>query len=99
MAGDAWDQLRRITARQHTARTQIDQLSPRDGSKSSSDSVTGGMNSSQQAWNKAGAGVGGLRKDVGKALTRLADGQQGLFRTIDTGYADAPAVSGRETRR
>ncbi|WP_329206909.1 hypothetical protein OG893_22150 [Streptomyces sp. NBC_01696] len=38
----------------------------------------GGLKSVQRAWNRAGAGVGGLREGIGKALVQLEDGQSGL---------------------
>ncbi|MHB9859445.1 hypothetical protein [Streptomyces sp. YIM S03343] len=37
-----------------------------------------GLKSTKAAWNKAGEGVGGLRDEISKALTKLSDGQKGL---------------------
>lgn len=51
--------------------------------------VTGGLKSSQKAWNTAGQGVGSLRQTIGTALTKLEDGQTGIGDT--TGCLSAAA--------
>ncbi|MFE4371058.1 hypothetical protein ACFRMN_22990 [Streptomyces sp. NPDC056835] len=78
MAWDEWEQLKADTAaRGGPAHMQINQLADPGGGSATS-SVTEGLKSTKAAWNKAGEGVGGLREGIGKALTKLADGQKGL---------------------
>jgi hypothetical protein len=77
MAWDEWEQLKADAAtRGGPARMQLNQVADPGGSSTSS--VTEGLKSTKAAWNKAGEGVGGLREGIGKALTKLADGQKGL---------------------
>ncbi|MFE7265824.1 hypothetical protein ACFU9B_27675 [Streptomyces sp. NPDC057592] len=78
MAWEEWEQLKAdAAARGGSERMQIDQVAdPGGGSVTSS--VTKGLKSTKAAWNKAGEAVGGLRDEVGKALTKLSDGQKGL---------------------
>ncbi|MEE1793091.1 hypothetical protein PUR28_20430 [Streptomyces sp. BE308] len=78
MAWDEWEQLKHEAAQRHGTQMQLNQYLPGDGPAAPSTSaVTAGLQSNKQAWNKAGEGVGGLREGLGKALTRLTDGQQG----------------------
>ncbi|MEV5432029.1 hypothetical protein [Streptomyces sp. NPDC052701] len=78
MAWDEWEQLKQDAAQRHGAQMQLDQLPPGDGAGPSTSSVTGGLTSNKRAWNRAGADIGGLRDDIGKALNKLRDGQEGL---------------------
>ncbi|MEU8955834.1 hypothetical protein AB0C93_16185 [Streptomyces sp. NPDC048518] len=77
MAWDEWEQLKAdVTARGGPEHMQIDHVDPGTGATTSG--VTGGLKSTKAAWNKAGEGVGGLKEGIGKALTKLSDGQEGL---------------------
>ncbi|MFF8593713.1 hypothetical protein ACF061_20150 [Streptomyces sp. NPDC015220] len=78
MAWDEWEQLKQDAADRHTTHMQLNQYPAGDGPGPSVSGVTGGVKSTQQAWNKAAEGVDGLRTNVGKALSRLDDGQKGL---------------------
>ncbi|MEV3853716.1 hypothetical protein AB0J38_05235 [Streptomyces sp. NPDC050095] len=79
MAWDEWEQLKTQAAERHSTGMQIDHLAEPDGGGGSATSgVTQGLKSTKAAWNKAGEGVGELREGIGKALTRLQDGQKGL---------------------
>ncbi|MEW2292539.1 hypothetical protein ABZ719_07505 [Streptomyces sp. NPDC006743] len=78
MAWDEWEQLKAdAAARGGPEKVHLDRVAdPGGGSVTSS--VTKGLKSTKAAWNKAGEGVGGLRDEIGKALTKLSDGQKGL---------------------
>lgn len=82
MAWDEWEQLKAdAAARGGTAHTQLNSASPDGGYgpvAPAHSRVTDGLKSTKAAWNKAGEGVGGLRDEIGKALTKLSDGQKGL---------------------
>jgi hypothetical protein len=78
MAWDEWEQLKQDVAQRHAPQMQLSSYPAGDGPGRSAGSVTGGVKSTQRAWNKAGEGIGGLREGVGKALTQLQDGQKGL---------------------
>ncbi|MEU3251891.1 hypothetical protein [Streptomyces sp. NPDC006997] len=79
MAWDEWDQLKAdAAARGGPAQTQINGIPADGGSGPTQSGVTDGLKSTKAAWNKAGEDVGGLRDDIGKALTKLSDGQKGL---------------------
>ncbi|MFD9484344.1 hypothetical protein [Streptomyces sp. NPDC059991] len=77
MAWDEWEQLKQDAAQRHGSQTRLNHYPSGDGTAPATSSVTGGLQSTQQVWNKAGEGVGGLKEGLGKALTQLADGQQG----------------------
>ncbi|MFE4593322.1 hypothetical protein [Streptomyces laurentii] len=79
MAWDEWERLKAdAVARDGQERMQIDMIPADPGGGSPTSSVTQGLKSNQAAWNKAGEGVGGLRKGIGEALTKLSEGQNGL---------------------
>lgn len=77
MAWGEWEQLKQDAAQRHGSQTRLNHYPSDDGPAPATSSVTGGLQSTQQVWNKAGEGVGGLKEGLGKALTQLADGQQG----------------------
>ncbi|GGP75313.1 hypothetical protein GCM10010278_61850 [Streptomyces melanogenes] len=74
---DEWEQLKRSTAQRHASQMRLNHYGPDDGPPPATSAVTGGLRSTQQAWNKAGEGIGHLKEGLGKALTELTDGQQG----------------------
>ncbi|MBC7270583.1 MAG: hypothetical protein H5T76_18065 [Streptomyces sp.] len=78
MAWDEWEQVKQEAAQRHGTRMQLNQLPPGDGPGPSTSNVTGGLKTSRRAWNKAGEDVGGLRRGIGEALTKLQSGQRGL---------------------
>ncbi|MFF1690484.1 MULTISPECIES: hypothetical protein [unclassified Streptomyces] len=80
MPWDEWEQLKSDAAERHSARMQLNQYPAGEGpgSGSTTSSVTGGLKSSQGAWNKAGEGVGSLHEGIGRAQAGLGDGQKGL---------------------
>ncbi|MFF5976068.1 hypothetical protein ACFY7C_31615 [Streptomyces sp. NPDC012769] len=88
MAWDEWDQIKAEMAGggQPTA-MRLNQVPVEPGSGPSA--VTGGLKSSQKAWNTAGEGVGSLRQGIGTGLTKLEAGQAGLGAT--TGCLTAAA--------
>ncbi|MGW7262901.1 hypothetical protein [Streptomyces sp. NPDC054842] len=89
MAWDEWEQLKAdVATRGGSEKMHIDQVADPGGGSATS-GVTGGLKSSKAAWNKAGEGVGGLRDEIGKALTKLSDGQSGL--SDDAGCLTADA--------
>lgn len=77
MAWDEWEELKRDAAQEDATRMQVNSY-PADPSGPSTSGVTGGLKSTQRAWNTAGEGVGGLREGIGKALHQLEGGQKGL---------------------
>lgn len=72
MAWDEWERLKTAAAERHTAQLQLNQL-PADPGGRAADLV-----SNRPAWTKAGTDIGSLREDIGKAQTKLKDGQTGL---------------------
>ncbi|MEW2049775.1 hypothetical protein [Streptomyces sp. NPDC005476] len=72
MAWEEWEQLKSAAAEQHAAQMQLNHvpLDPGGG--------TGTLVSNKPAWTKAGQDVGSLREDIGKAVSKLTDGQKGL---------------------
>ncbi|MFH9860559.1 hypothetical protein [Streptomyces sp. NPDC017202] len=73
MAWEEWEQLKSAAAEQHGTRMQLNHV-PLDPGGSSG----GTLVSNKPAWSKAGRDVGSLRDDIGKAMGKLTDGQQGL---------------------
>lgn len=73
MAWEEWEQLKSAAAEQHGAQMQLNQV-PLDPGGSGG----GTLVSNKPAWSKAGRDVGSLRDDIGKAMGKLTDGQQGL---------------------
>ncbi|MER7916427.1 MULTISPECIES: hypothetical protein [unclassified Streptomyces] len=79
MSWDEWEQLKAVAAERHSTRMRLDQLpGDRNGTSQSGDGTSGRLRSDKKAWSAAGQGVGELRDDVGKALTKLEHGQTGL---------------------
>lgn len=82
MAWEEWEQLKTAAVERQSAQIQLNQLPADQGNTSSTSRVhgppSGGLRSDKAAWSKAGEGVGDLRENIGKALTKLADGQTGL---------------------
>jgi hypothetical protein len=79
MAWEEWEQLKAAAAERHSAQMRLNQL-PADqgGTGSGGGGAAGRLRSDKKAWSAAGEGVGGLRGNIGKALTKLEDGQTGL---------------------
>ncbi|MFC9287991.1 hypothetical protein [Streptomyces sp. NPDC057052] len=73
MAWEEWEQLKSAAAEQHGTQMQLNHV-PLDPGGSSG----GTLVSNKPAWSKAGRDVGSLRDDIGKAMGKLTDGQQGL---------------------
>ncbi|MGV9556487.1 hypothetical protein [Streptomyces sp. NPDC003401] len=71
MAWEEWEQLKSAAAEQHGTQMQLNHV-PLDPGGS------GTLVSNKPAWSKAGRDVGSLRDDIGKAMGKLTDGQQGL---------------------
>ncbi|MGX4688766.1 hypothetical protein [Streptomyces sp. JNUCC 63] len=79
MAWEEWEQLKAAAAGRHSGRMRLNQLPADQGGTSSGGSgASGRLRSDKKAWSAAGEGVGGLRGNIGKALTKLEDGQTGL---------------------
>jgi hypothetical protein len=81
MAWDEWEQLKAAVAERRTTQMQLNQLPADQGSSGTSGVYgppSGSMRSDRAAWSKAGQGVGALRGNISKALTKLEDGQKGL---------------------
>ncbi|MEV5431237.1 hypothetical protein [Streptomyces sp. NPDC052701] len=74
MAWEEWEQLKAAAAERHSARMQLNQLPADQGGSGAHDR----LRSDKKAWSAAGEGVGDLRDDIGKALTKLENGQTGL---------------------
>ncbi|MET8693691.1 hypothetical protein ABZV65_14285 [Streptomyces bauhiniae] len=81
MAWDEWEQVKAAAAERQNAHMRLNQLPADQGSSSTGGSFgppAGELRSDKAAWSKAGQGVGDLGDNVGKALTKLEDGQTGL---------------------
>ncbi|MEU6760765.1 hypothetical protein [Streptomyces sp. NPDC046685] len=77
MAWDEWERLKQDAGQGQGPQMRLNGAPPDDGPGVATATVTGGYQSVQNVWNKAGEGVGGLREGLGKAVTQLGDGQQG----------------------
>ncbi|MGC4970566.1 hypothetical protein ACLQ2H_31920 [Streptomyces globisporus] len=82
MAWDEWEQIKADVAAKGPASMQLNQA-PSEGATS------GDLKSNRKTWVRVGEGVTDLKGGVGKALTKLADGQTGLGDT--TGSVSAAA--------
>ncbi|MEU3577750.1 hypothetical protein AB0H24_15230 [Streptomyces globisporus] len=82
MAWDEWEQIKADVAAKGPASMQLNQA-PSEGVTS------GDLKSNRKTWVRVGEGVTDLKGGVGKALTKLADGQTGLGDT--TGSVSAAA--------
>ncbi|GAA5066588.1 hypothetical protein GCM10023336_48420 [Streptomyces similanensis] len=79
VAWDEWEQLKATAAERHSTRMQLNQApGDQNGATSSSSGVSGRLRSDKKAWSTAGQGVGDLRDNIGKALTKLEHGASGL---------------------
>ncbi|MFG3406008.1 hypothetical protein [Streptomyces sp. NPDC048142] len=87
MAWDEWEQIKADVAVKGPAHMQLNQTPSEAGA--SAGAASGDLKSNRKTWVKAGEGVTGLKSGVGKALTKLADGQAGLGDT--TGSLSAAA--------
>ncbi|MGW5214659.1 hypothetical protein ACWEQO_26605 [Streptomyces sp. NPDC004051] len=72
MAWEEWEQLKTAAAERQSAQTQLNQVPVDPGGS------TGTLISNKSTWTKAGADIGSLREDIGKATAKLKDGQSGL---------------------
>lgn len=83
MAWEEWEQLKAQVAERHTTQMQLNQMPADLGSGGSSGGgVTGKLRSDRSAWSKAGGDVSDLRANLGKARTKLQDGQTGLGKDL-----------------
>jgi len=74
MAWDEWEQLKTAAAERHSTQMQLNQLpADQEGPAESKD-----LKSNKATWTKAGQGIGSLREDITKALTKLDESQKGL---------------------
>ncbi|MBT2380385.1 hypothetical protein J7E90_24435 [Streptomyces sp. ISL-111] len=87
MAWDEWEQLKSDAAANGSAQMQLNQTPSEGGTQTGA--ASGDLKSDKKAWVKAGEGVTGLKAGVGKALTKLADGQAGLGGTSGSRSAAA----------
>ncbi|MBL1080554.1 hypothetical protein JK359_00945 [Streptomyces actinomycinicus] len=76
MAWEEWEQLKAAAADRHGAHMRLDQLPTGPGGGGGK--AQGKLRSDKAAWSAAGEGVGSLRDGLGKALTKLQQGQTGL---------------------
>ncbi|WP_313750666.1 hypothetical protein [Streptomyces parvus] len=87
MSWDEWEQIKADVAANEPTRLQLNQA-PSDGGNSGA-AASGDLKSNWKTWVRVGEGVTDLKGGVGKALTKLADGQAGLGDT--TGSVSAAA--------
>ncbi|MFI6205639.1 hypothetical protein ACIBAI_04480 [Streptomyces sp. NPDC051041] len=79
MAWDEWERLKAAAAERQSADTRLNSVTSGQGAAGGGGSGNSGrLRSSKSAWNRAGQGVGSLQEDIGKAMTKLEDGQKGL---------------------
>ncbi|MFF1650029.1 hypothetical protein [Streptomyces sp. NPDC058240] len=78
MAWDEWEQLKTDAAARGSAQMQLNQYPADQGGGPAAGSASGDLKSDKKAWVKAGEGVKGLMDGIGKALTKLSEGQAGL---------------------
>ncbi|MFD9907037.1 hypothetical protein [Streptomyces sp. NPDC059063] len=72
MAWEEWEQLKADAVARHSTQMQLNQTEPSTGGDS------GTLVSNKAAWNKAGHEVRSFRESIGKAVSALNDGQNGL---------------------
>ncbi|MBN0044274.1 hypothetical protein JS756_09150 [Streptomyces actuosus] len=77
MAWDEWEQLKAEAAGRGSTRMRLNSI-PSDPGGDSRGGSSDRLKSDKKAWVKAGEDVTGLKDGVGKALTKLDDGQSGL---------------------
>ncbi|MFF9346956.1 hypothetical protein [Streptomyces sp. NPDC014734] len=83
MAWEEWEQAKTEVADRRGTRMRLNQVDPGGGGD------TGTLVSNKPAWSRAGHDVGALGDDMGKALGKLSDGQEGL--AADAGCRTAAA--------
>ncbi|MEU0602481.1 hypothetical protein ABZ484_30270 [Streptomyces sp. NPDC006393] len=90
MAWDEWEQLKAAAAERHSTRMQLNQLpGDQNGTSSTGSGASGRLRSDKKAWSTAGQGVGNLRDNIGKALTKLEHGTAGLGKASGSSTAAA----------
>ncbi|MFG3429898.1 hypothetical protein [Streptomyces californicus] len=87
MAWAEWEQIKADVAAKGPANMQLNRA-PAEGGSSGGASPAD-LKSNRKTWIRVGEGIAGLKGGVGKALTKLADGQAGLGDT--TGSVSAAA--------
>ncbi|MEW2067681.1 hypothetical protein [Streptomyces sp. NPDC007346] len=87
MAWDEWERIKADAAANGPAHMQLNQAPSQGGTQAGPASED--LKSDKKSWVQAGEGVTGLKTGVGKALTKLADGQAGLG---DTGGSRSAAA-------
>ncbi len=78
MVWDEWEQHKAEAAAVRSSQMQLNQVAPDSGGGSAAGEASADLKSDKKAWVKAGEGVTGLKVGIGKALTKLGDGQAGL---------------------
>lgn len=73
MAWDEWEQLKAASVERQSTQMQINHVAPDQGGGG-----TEVLRTDKPTWTKSGVGVGGLRENISKALTKLETGQAGL---------------------
>ncbi|MFF0432997.1 hypothetical protein ACFYU9_12320 [Streptomyces sp. NPDC004327] len=75
MGWDEWEQAKADVAAQRSSSMRLNQIPAEPGGGAGASEE---LKSDKRAWVKAGEGVTGLKDGVGKALSKLDDGQTGL---------------------
>lgn len=78
MAWAEWEQLKADAVERSSASTRLNQLPADQGAGAPGGGGSGDVTSDKKVWATAGAGLKRLDEPIGKALTRLGDGQAGV---------------------
>ncbi|CAL9290841.1 hypothetical protein [Streptomyces sp. SudanB25_2051] len=78
MSWDEWEQLKTEAAERQLTRMQLNQLPGSDPSGGGGGGSSGVVRTRMKAWSQAGAGVNGLKADIGQGLRKLEEGQSGV---------------------
>ncbi|MFJ9028210.1 hypothetical protein ACIRQP_06730 [Streptomyces sp. NPDC102274] len=78
MTWDEWEALKAGAAARGSTQMRLNQAPADQGGGTSPGAASEDLKSDKKAWVTAGEGVKGLKDGIGKALTKLADGQAGL---------------------
>ncbi|GGW30853.1 hypothetical protein GCM10010503_03080 [Streptomyces lucensis JCM 4490] len=89
MSWAEWEQLKADAAARASTQMRLNSIPADPGGSSSGGGLSPQLKSKKQAWIKAGGDTKGLKDDIGKALTKLEEGQSGLGDT--TGLQSATA--------
>ncbi|MGW3353802.1 hypothetical protein ACWDFL_00090 [Streptomyces bungoensis] len=89
MAWDEWEQLKADAAVRGSTHMRLNHIPADPGGSSGGSVPSAQLKSEKKVWVKVGADVRGLKGDIGKALTKLEDGQTGLGDTA--GFQSAAA--------